>query len=414
VRIVHLARDEKFVPLLRQLFEEAVPGANHWLIARRRRAGPGFVTATPDVRFRPEWWFRTPLVARDMNGADVIVAHSMTRIFANAIAHAPASARVAWKGWGYDFYPLLEAQLGDPILPATRALIGKTAGDPTEAAAPTPRHWWQRVSRNAVRRPAALELVAARLHTFSVVPSEAELVRRALPALKAVHHEMPLFTAEDTFQTGPAAMEGPDILLGNSATASNNHADAFELLEGRVGQARLVVPLSYGHAAYAAKVVALGRQKFGEHFDALQQWMSLADYNERIRRCGFVVMNHRRQQAVGNIGAALYKGATVYLRRDNPLYGFYTAMGIALRPMDALAEGRGPLEPLTPGQRARNRELVGRHYARDRVLRAMRELPALVEARAQAPAKDTACALRGTDGGTGDAVKVPKRREASR
>ena len=414
MRIVHLARDEKFVPLLRQLFEEAVPGANHWLIARRRRAGPGFVAAAPDVRFRPEWWFRTPLVARDVARADVIVAHSMTRIFANAIAHAPASARVAWKGWGYDFYPLLEAQLGDPILPATRALIGKTAADPTEAVATTPRHWWQRLARNAVRRPSALELVAARLHTFSVVPSEAELVRRALPALKAVHHEMPLFTAEDTFQTGPAAMEGTDILLGNSATASNNHADAFELLQVLIGKARLVVPLSYGNSAYAVMVAALGREKFGEHFDALQQWMSLADYNERIRRCGFVVMNHRRQQAVGNIGAALYKGATLYLRRDNPLYAFYTDMGITLRPMDTLAQSRGPLEPLTPAQRARNRELIGRHYARDRVLRAMRELPALVEARAQGPANDASRTLRGTDVSNGDEAKTPQRRQAPR
>ena len=212
----------------------------------------------PNVSFRPEWWFRTPLVARDVARADAIVAHSMTRIFAKAILHAPASARVAWMGWGYDFYPLLEAQLGDPLLPATRALIGMDVGDPTEAAATRPPRWWQLWSGREKRRPSTLELVAPRLHTFSVVPSEVELVRRALPALKAVHHELPLFTAEDTFHSGPAAMEGPDILLGNSATASNNHADAFELLDGRIGEGQLVVPLSYGNAGYAAKVAASG------------------------------------------------------------------------------------------------------------------------------------------------------------
>ena len=108
--------------------------------------------------------------------------------------------------------------------------------------------------------------------------------------------------------------------------------------------------------------------------------MSLADYNERIRRCGFVVMNHRRQQAVGNIGAALYKGATVYLRRDNPLYGFYTGLGITLRPTDTLSERGGPLVPLTAAQRAGNRAIIAAHYARGRVIRAIRELPALVEA----------------------------------
>lgn len=377
MRIVHLARDEKFVPLLRQLFEEALPGANHWLVARRRRARTGFVAAAPDVTFREEWRFRTPWIARDVAQADVIVAHSMTTIFANAIRRAPPSSRVAWLGWGYDYYPLLEAQLGDPILPATRALLGGS-GDPTEGTAPARRRWWQ-VLGSARRKPAALATVAARLSCFSVLPSEVELLRQALPALKAVHHELPLFTAEDVFESGPQRMEGPDILLGNSATASNNHADAFELLRGRLGEGRLVVPLSYGNADYGAKVAARGRELFGERFEPLQQWMSLADYNERIRRCGFVIMNHRRQQAVGNIGAALYKGATVYLRRENPLFPFYTGLGVTLRAIDELAAGDGALRPLSAEERECNRRVIGAHYARARVLQAMREMPALRE-----------------------------------
>ncbi|MFT3666243.1 TDP-N-acetylfucosamine:lipid II N-acetylfucosaminyltransferase [Piscinibacter sp.] len=366
MRIVHLARDEKFVPLLRQLFDEALPGANHWLIARRGRGRQRFVAPAPGVTFRPEWWFRTPLVALDVARADVIVAHSMTTIFANAIARAPARTRVAWLGWGYDYYPLLEAQLGDPILPATRVLLGGSG--PAEPPHATP------VRR---RKPQALERVAGRLNSFSVMPSEEALLRRALPSLAGVQHEIPLFTTEDAFERGPAAMEGPDILLGNSATASNNHADAFELLRGRLGDGRLVVPLSYGNADYGAKVAALGRQRFDGAFEPLLEWMSLADYNERIRRCGFVVMNHRRQQAVGNIGAALYKGATVYLRRENPLFPFYTGLGVALRAIDELAAGGAALRPLSAAERERNRRVIGAHYARSRVLQAMRELPAL-------------------------------------
>ena len=143
-------------------------------------------------------------------------------------------------------------------------------------------------------------------------------------------HELPLFTAEDVFERGPAEMAGPDVLVGNSATASNNHADAFALLAGCTGGARVVVPLSYGNADYGAQVAALGARLFGDRFDALREWMPIDAYNERIRNCGFVVMNHRRQQAVGNIGAALFKGATVYLRREIEL----------TRPRVILAMGR--------------------------------------------------------------------------
>lgn len=357
MKIVHLARDEKFIPLMRELFEQAFPGANHWLIARRSRAALKFVAPGPAVRDRAEWWFRTPLVARDVAGADAIVAHSMTTIFANAIRHAPQRARVAWLGWGYDYYPLLAPELGPALLPQTRALVGADDDAPAE-------------------RSMALSTIAPRLECFSVLPPEVPLLRRAVPGLNAVHHELPLFTAEDVFERGAATMAGPDVLVGNSATASNNHLEAFELLQGRV-EGQVIVPLSYGNAAYGRRVAEAGARLFGDRFDPLTQWMPIEAYNQRIGHCGFVLMNHRRQQAVGNIGAALFKGATVVLRPENPLFAFYRELGIHLRSTDKLGSAPGPLLALTQAQRAENRARIGAYYARARVVQAIRTLPAL-------------------------------------
>ncbi len=371
MRVVHLARDEKFIPLMQSLFEAANPGANRYVIARRRRRKQRFVQPADNVVFRPEWLLRTPLIASDVRDADCIVAHSMTTIFARALRYARADARVVWLGWGYDYYPLLEAQLGDPLLPATRALIAALRGD---AAAGS---WWQRLFSRPGDDDApgakriALSDVASRLNAYAVLPPEVALLRHALPQLQGEPHEVPLFTAEDVFQKGPQAMEGPDVLLGNSATASNNHLEAIDWLRSRAGNGKLVVPLSYGDAAYGQKVAALGRERFGDRLDALTGWMALADYNERIRHCGFVVMNHRRQQAVGNVTSALYKGATVYLRRENPLFDFLAGLGVCLREID---DGAGALEALSSEQRSRNREIIGAHYARERVLSAIRGL----------------------------------------
>jgi dTDP-N-acetylfucosamine:lipid II N-acetylfucosaminyltransferase len=356
MRIVHLARDEKFIPLLRELFEAAHPGANRWLVARRSRAALKFVKPGADVTDRAEWWWRTPLLRGDVADADVLIAHSMTTIFANALRHAP-QARAVWLGWGYDYYPLLAEQLGPPLLPLTRALV---RGDDDEPA---------------VKR-LALADAAARLHTFCVLPPEVPLLRRALPKLTAVHCELPLFTREDVFERGPSQMQGADVLLGNSATASNNHLDAFELFKTHPLPGRLIVPLSYGNLDYGAQVAVRGAAQFGGRFDGLRDFMTLDDYNRRIAGCGFVVMNHCRQQAVGNIGAALFKGATVYLRRENPLFAFYRDLGIHLRCVDDLADGAA-LTAIDSEQRAANRERIGAYYARERVVRAIRELPAL-------------------------------------
>jgi dTDP-N-acetylfucosamine:lipid II N-acetylfucosaminyltransferase len=85
-----------------------------------------------------------------------------------------------------------------------------------------------------------------------------------------------------------------------------------------------------------------------------------------------VLMNHRRQQAVGNTCAALYRGATVYMRRDNPLYGFFAGLGIALLPIEALeAAPAAPLSLLSGEQKRRNRAAIEARYGRARVVAAI-------------------------------------------
>jgi len=173
-------------------------------------------------------------------------------------------------------------------------------------------------------------------------------------------------------------MTGPDVLLGNSASPTNNHLEALSLLRERLPPGgRLVAPLSYGKAprGYAQAVVEAGRDALGVRFEPLTEWLPIAAYNARIASCGWVIMNHRRQQAVGNICAALYRGATVYMRRDNPLYGFFTDLGVALLAIEALEADRGvPLLPLTAEQQQRNRGAIEARYGRAKVVAAIRAL----------------------------------------
>ena len=86
-------------------------------------------------------------------------------------------------------------------------------------------------------------------------------------------------------------------------------------------------------------------------------------------------MNQRRQQAVGNISAALYRGATVYMRRDNPLYGFFGGLGVVLHAIEELeADAAAPLRELDADQRQRNRAAIEARYGRAQVVAAIRAL----------------------------------------
>jgi dTDP-N-acetylfucosamine:lipid II N-acetylfucosaminyltransferase len=381
LRVVHLARDEKFMPLMQSLFEEALPQQNRYVIARKRRAKQRFVQDAPNVVFRSEWRYRTRWIAADVADADVLVLHSMSTIFAKAMRHVRPDCLVVWIGWGYDYYPLLAGALGGLYLEHTTALQPGAGDDASEAAGGGGRGGFlarlrERLSGRRPDKQPALVAAAPRIDVCCVIPTELSLLRAALPALRAQAHEIPLFTAEDVFARGPDAMDGPDMLIGNSATASNNHLDLMALLRARTGDTmKLVVPLSYGNGEYRERIRQDGQAWFGTRFEALTGWMAIDAYNQRISGCGYVVMNHRRQQAVGNIGAALYKGATVYLRPENPLFDFYRGLGLHLRSVEDLSgDTTTPLRPLTAPQRAHNRAVINAYYGRKKVVQAISAL----------------------------------------
>ena len=371
MKILHLSNDEKFVPLAVSLFEQAFVGQNRFLLSRARPGAIRHVAPSPQVSHHGSLRFRWPWIARDLAAADCVVVHLMSSRFAPALRHVRADTLVVWLAGGSDYMPLLEPVLGTLWLPDTTEMMRELEAAPRSATAPP-------AVPAAPKAPPPVVAVAQRVDVFSANPADAKLLRGVLPSLRAALHTIPSFTVEDVFAAGTPAMAGPDVLLGNSATPTNNHLEALALLRGRLPPGgRVVAPLSYGKApaAYAGAVAEAGRAALGDRFDPLMGWMLIEAYNTRIARCGFVFMNHLRQQAVGNICAALYRGATLYLRQKNPLFGFFTELGITLRAIDALeADPQAALCELTPQQKLSNRQAIEARYARECVVGRIRAL----------------------------------------
>jgi len=116
----------------------------------------------------------------------------------------------------------------------------------------------------------------------------------------------------------PWSAEKPvSILLGNSATRTNCHADALERMAHlRNSNIRIYAPLSYGDATYGDLVEAKGKELFGDKFIALRKFMPADEYFRLLGDIDVAVMAHDRQQAMGNIVPLIYAGKRVYLRRD--------------------------------------------------------------------------------------------------
>lgn len=385
VKIIHLSSDKKFLPLAQSLFDEAFPGQNRYLLAKVRRGDRRHATPGPQVSHHGSRYFRSRLIGRHIAAADCVVVHSMSSRFVPALRHVRADGLVVWLSGGGDYMPLLEPHLGELLLPRTRELLrGLKGTEPLRR----PHGPWTRLrtwlharlagGRLERPKPPPVFAVAHRVDVFSANPVDAVMLRDVLPSLRAALHVIPSFTVEDVFAADAQPMAGPDILLGNSANPTNNHLEALELLRGRLPNGgRVLAPLSYGVAppGYAQAVADAGRNALGERFEPLTDWLPIRAYNARLARCGWVFMNHRRQQAVGNICAALYRGASVYLRQDNPLFGFFTDLGVTLLPIDGLeADPTAPLVSLSAQQVLRNRAAIEARYGRARVVAAIRAL----------------------------------------
>jgi hypothetical protein len=121
--------------------------------------------------------------------------------------------------------------------------------------------------------------------------------------------------------------------------------------------------------------------------------MPIQDYVATIKQCGYVIMNHKRQQAVGNIVIMLYLGARVFLREENPTFPFLKDLGVVISSVQELEKDISLLHtPLSIEEKERNKRLVSDYWSRES---GIARTKALVD-RALSLANKSSCKLRGS------------------
>jgi len=381
MKTLHLAIDDKFMPFAQRVFETAFPNQNQFRVMRRTGGGK-FIQPSSSVQFVSRgYWFSSKL-RDDLQWADCVIIHFMTKWSARAARMAPSNVLVVWHGWGADYYQLLDKYSNQLHLPMTKALLdsrhSSTAG--LVQCLTTASKWAQGLGLR-VLFPDWQRKTLPRLDVISMMPEEFEILTHTQKSVHARHHQLYCFSAEESFVPGPAAMEGPDILLGNSASPTNNHLETFEVLRGLDLEDRnLIVPLSYGDHWYAAQVCTRGKKLFGNRFVPLLDYLPAVEYAERLASCGFVFMNHVRQQATGNVSTALLKGAKVFLRRENLLTSFYRKLGAHIDELpetSSLADSSRIFMPLSPQEQESNRRVIMEYWAMDTIIGQARRLSEL-------------------------------------
>ncbi len=370
MRILHLAPDErKFIVAAAEIFD-ACEEIENWfrVVAHPAFAAQQFFSVRKNIHVVDVNYVSSKALMEDFAQCDCLVVHFMDEMLAKAVMRAPARLPVVWSGWGGDYYHLIlreEKLYGPETLKLLKSLdrgiggmlhLRKLAGKLARDARAVLRPSWK---KRAIKRV-----------DFLSTPflEDYELLKTRLGEdFRPVYTRVFYGSLERTCAPGVPEVYGDNILVGNSATPTNNHLEVFKLLAGlELGSRKIVVPLSYGDHGYRDAIISHARALFGERFHPLIEFMPLDQYNNCIAQCSIVVMGHRRQQGAGNTFTLLNKGAKVFMDEASTVYRYLKNRGAFVYALSELQTGLA-FEPLTDDQKCKNRAVL-QHYIGDKTV----------------------------------------------
>ncbi|QIG90175.1 TDP-N-acetylfucosamine:lipid II N-acetylfucosaminyltransferase [Chryseobacterium sp. POL2] len=245
---------------------------------------------------------------------DVIFFHSLPHIFRNLIIQHKKKLIYCWFLWGYEYYSEWKIEALNLYEKDESKLNLNNIKD---------KLIYNNISfkilgNNILKKYYKSELLEAvkKIDYFApVLPNEYSKIKKLNSDIKYLPYTYGYLEMYIGSNMDIDLSNKKDILLGNSADPSNNHISIIDKLSKiNLEDRKVVVPLSYsGNEEYKKKIIDYGHKMLGKNFLALVDFMPMEDYNNIIFNCGYVIFNHIRQQAIGNLIVMGYLGAKIFL-----------------------------------------------------------------------------------------------------
>jgi hypothetical protein len=377
IKIAHFIIDEKFPDSAWNLFEMVAPGASDYFIASRPKK-LRYIKSVP-VKFINRFSFKSPKFIKELEAYDFVVLHSLDPFNQQLVAHTMnRDIKYVWIGMGYDYYDLIYSNEREMLLSDTRELYNEVKKTKQLKHGSLVKKSLKRIIYKSDNKVDILKKIS---YFSPVLGIEYEMVKNALSDIEVFPGYISWNYAKnsglaDNLDVPIINRKSNNILLGNSATHTNNHTEIFEFLsDNKKNIGNLLCPLSYGDRNYGDYIKQKGEGLFGKKFHALTNFVSYEEYIELIENSSVVIMNHIRQQAGGNILAMLIKGATVFLREENPLYIHHKDKGVILFSIQELENNPALLNRrLSDEEIYSNRMILKKQYGTQAALNKTRDM----------------------------------------
>ena len=325
---LHLFDDEKVVNRAIELFEKALPNQNIYICFIDDAVQ--FINATDNLYFYKEG---KSFQKENLKDVDKIIIHFLSYrkiLFINT--YLPQSIPCYWNIWGGDLYNTILEYMGCPIYYEPKFLGPKFFI----------RKALSHLKIYSSIQKYILNFIKDRI-TYFVTNADYNIAKQYIGNyITGVQVTGFRYYPIDVIlgKLADKSVKGNVLLLGNSASFTNNHSYAFKYLSDLdLNNKKIVAPLSYGGSLkYINHIIKQGDRKWGQSFVPLQDFLPLDEYNQLMTTAEICIFSSWRQEAFGNIVIALYLGSKVFLSERSSLISYFKSIGVVVYTLEEIKQ----------------------------------------------------------------------------
>ncbi len=373
-RILHIASDDKYMNTAIKQFNEIDFVDNEFAIIKMKKEKKclTFISKFDNVIIVNLFSSKYNKLIEEIPSYDVIIFHSVNKEKILLLKHIPAGITIVWMFIGWDGYQFIDKELIS--FQTKKILIENSLKNRIQKMIPLVIKTL--LKKNKLKH--IKSLIMRSDYCASVIREDYELLKEFL-ALKAKFVDFHYGGVK--IHDIENSKKKRNIIIGNSANPTNNHIDIFDKIHNsKLKFNRVIVPISYGNMKYKKIIKQYGEKIFADKVLFLEKFLPLREYEMLISECRVGIMNHYRQQAMGNILILLASGCKVYLNTENPVYSYLTRIGVKVFSIDDLCENtiKDIFVQLPLKLRQKNRDIIMKEYGYRNAIELTKKLVTLV------------------------------------
>lgn len=370
MKILHLILDHQVIERTLGVYEKVFPNKNDIIVFDNKDKYKHILKYSNSLCVKYGQGLKSGK-SFDFSSYTHIIAHYMNMDMIDFIKSAPVEMHVTWEIYGADLYNQFLVPLGLNIYYSDILRYGKFSffkkNMPSLFNYLLEIKGYQYRTKKNIRNQ--FDYITSRINSiqyccrYDALYIE-EYSKRNIPSYEIFNYSLNTVLGE---LKDSAFFDGEDILIGNSASFSNNHFYIFDLINSINSSGQLIIPLSYGGTKkYADAVQKKYESRYGDRVVTLREYMPLHDYNKIFTHLKVIILSAWRQESQGTAIMGFYLGIKVIMSNKSPLYKWFKDCGFIVYALEE-ATDQDFQTGLSMEQKMHNRELVHSRYNDDKI-----------------------------------------------